>query len=133
MRTAVVHDYFTQLGGAEKVAEELFCMLPNSSLFATVAIARCMPPQLKNVLVNTSWMQRLPKIEEFYRLYFLLYPLAVSSLDLSEYDLVVSSSSSYAKGVKTGRDAVHVCYCHTPTRWVWNYDDYSRRDSFGTL
>jgi glycosyltransferase involved in cell wall biosynthesis len=133
MKTAVVHDYFTQMGGAEKVAEELFCMLPGSSLYATVAIANCIPPRLENVTVNTSWMQRLPDIERLYRFYFLLYPFAVSSLDLTKYDLVVSSSSSYAKGVKTCRDSVHVCYCHTPMRWAWNYEEYARRDSLGTL
>ena len=132
MRIALVHDYFTQLGGAEKVVEELFTMLPGASLFATVALPECMPPRLKNVVVNTSWMQRLPRIHRYYRLYFLLYPLAVGAMNLSQYDLVLSSSSSYAKGVKTSRDALHVCYCHTPTRWVWSYEDYSRRDSFGS-
>jgi glycosyltransferase involved in cell wall biosynthesis len=131
MRIAVVHDYFTQLGGAEKVAEELCRMLPNPSLFATVALQECMPPQLNEVPVHTSWMQNLPKIYKYYRFYFLLYPLAVSSMNLSDYDLVVSSSSSYAKGVRTGRDSMHVCYCHTPMRWVWSYENYSIRESFG--
>jgi glycosyltransferase involved in cell wall biosynthesis len=131
MRIAVVHDYFTQLGGAEKVAEELYGMLPSPSLFATVALKDCMPPHLSGVPVNTSWMQNLPKIRKYYRFYFLLYPFAVSSIDLSDYDLVVSSSSSYAKGVRTGRDAMHVCYCHTPMRWAWSYESYSTRESFG--
>ena len=100
-------------------------MLPDPSLFATVAFPDCMPGQLKDVLVRTSWMQKLPGIARYYRLYFLLYPLAVSDLDLSEYDLVLSSSSGYAKGVQTGRDAIHVCYCHTPMRWVWSLHNYS--------
>ncbi|MFY9689709.1 MAG: glycosyltransferase [Candidatus Acidiferrales bacterium] len=131
MRIAVVHDYFTQLGGAEKVAEELYRMLPNPSLFATVALQECMPAQLQGVPVSASWMQKAPKINKYYRFYFLLYPLAVSSMDLSDYDLVVSSSSSYAKGVRTSRDTMHVCYCHTPMRWVWSYESYSSRESFG--
>jgi glycosyltransferase involved in cell wall biosynthesis len=131
MKIAVVHDYFTQLGGAEKVAEELYQMVPDSDLFATVALQRCMPVGLKDVPVRTSWMQKLPKIERYYRLYFLLYPMAVGDLDLTDYDLVLSSSSGYAKGVRTGRDAVHVCYCHTPMRWVWNFDNYAQRESFG--
>jgi glycosyltransferase involved in cell wall biosynthesis len=129
MKIAVIHDYFTQLGGAEKVAEELYRMLPDPALFATVAFPDCMPGQLKDVLVHTSWMQNLPGIERYYRLYFLLYPFAVSDIDLSDYDLVLSSSSGYAKGVRTGRDAIHVCYCHTPMRWVWSFDNYSRRES----
>ena len=131
MRIAVVHDYFTQLGGAEKVAEQLYRMVPNPSLFATVAFPDCMPAGLKDADVRTSWMQNLPKIEKYYRLYFLLYPVAVGALDLSEYDLVLSSSSGYAKGIQTNRDAVHVCYCHTPMRWAWSYENYARRESFG--
>lgn len=131
MRIAVVHDYFTQLGGAEKVAEELYCMLPNPSLYATVALPGCMPPRLRDVKVRTSWMQKLPGIRDYYRLYFFLYPFAVSALDLSGYDLVVSSSSGYAKGVRTSPHAIHVCYCHTPMRWVWNYQNYASRESFG--
>lgn len=106
-------------------------MMPDASLFTTVAFPPCMPTRLKHVDVQASWMQKLPWIEKYYRFYFLLYPFGVSSMDLSEYDLVLSSSSSYAKGVNASRDAIHVCYCHTPMRWVWSYDDYSRRDLFG--
>jgi glycosyltransferase involved in cell wall biosynthesis len=131
MRTAVVHDYFTQLGGAELVAQELVRMLPSADLYSTVALPECMPAELKNVPVHTSWMQRLPKLRDYYRLYFLLYPFGVSSLDLSKYDLVISSSSGYAKGVRTNRDAIHVCYCHTPMRWAWSFDSYSARESMG--
>jgi len=131
MRTAVVHDYFTQLGGAEKVAEELYCLLPEPALFATVALPGCMPGRLQDVPVQTSWMQNLPGIRDYYRLYVFLYPFAVGSLDLSAYDLVISSSSGYAKGVRTSPRAIHVCYCHTPMRWAWNYQDYSRGESFG--
>src|ERR1700761_8559820 len=103
MKTAVVHDYFTQLGGAEKVAEELIRMLPGADLHSTVALEDLMPPGLAGVRVRTSWMQKLPRMHEYYRLYFLLYPFAVPSLDLSSYELVVSSSSGYAKGVQTNR------------------------------
>jgi glycosyltransferase involved in cell wall biosynthesis len=70
-------------------------------------------------------------MSQYYRFYFPLYPLAVSSLDLSAYDLVVSSSSGYVKGVRANADAIHVCYCHTPMRWVWSFDSYSARESFG--
>ncbi|WP_254062158.1 glycosyltransferase [Acidobacterium sp. S8] len=132
MRIAVVHDYFTQLGGAEKVAEEIVRMLPQAVLHSTVALPNCMPHGLADVPVITSWMQHLPGIQQFYRFYFLLYPLAVRSLDLSQYDLVISSSSGYVKGVCTSRDALHVCYCHTPMRWVWSFDSYSERESFSS-
>ena len=131
MRIAVLHDYFTQLGGAEKVAEELYNMLPGADLFATVAINKTVPDSLKGVHIHTSWMQYLPKMDKLYRLYFLFYPFAVRSLNLSEYDLVISSSSGYIKGVKVNANAIHVCYCHTPMRWVWSFDSYSSREKFG--
>ncbi len=96
MRIAVVHDYFTQIGGAERVAQELVSILPGACLHTTVALRDFMPGGLAGRKVVTSWMQYLPSMREYYRLYFPLYPLAVRSLDLSDYDLVVSSSSGYA-------------------------------------
>ena len=131
MRIAVVHDYFTQMGGAERVAQELMSILPGARLHTTVALRDLMPAGLAGGKIVTSWMQYLPNMRKFYRLYFPLYPLAVRSLDLTDYDLVVSSSSSYAKGVRTGRDAIHVCYCHTPMRWAWNLDSYTAHESPG--
>ena len=131
MKIAVVHDYFTQLGGAEKVAEELMRMLPGATLFTTVALPDRVPSGLAVDSIRTSWMQHLPGMRRWYRLYFLLYPLGVSSLKLADYDLIVSSSSGYVKGTRARRDALHVCYCHTPTRWVWSFDSYSARESLG--
>lgn len=133
MNIAIVHDYFTQLGGAEKVAEELVRMFPGATLHSTVALPECMPPGLSGVPITTSWIQRLPMMREYYRLYFLLYPLAVRTIDLSGYDVVISSSSGYAKGVRTNRDAIHVCYCHTPMRWVWSFDSYTGREEMGKV
>ncbi len=129
MQIAVVHDYFTQMGGAERVAEELARMLPSASVYTTVAMPELLPPGLSSRRVETSWMQHLPSIKRYYRIYFLLYPFAVRSLDLSPYDLVVSSSSGYAKGVRTSRDAIHVCYCHTPMRWAWSFASYSAQET----
>ncbi len=128
MRIAVVHDYFTQMGGAERVAQELVNILPGASLHTTVALRDFMPAGLSDRKVVTSWMQYLPSMRDYYRLYFPLYPLAVRSLDLSSYDLVVSSSSGYAKAVRTNRDAIHVCYCHTPMRWAWNLASYTKQE-----
>jgi glycosyltransferase involved in cell wall biosynthesis len=131
VKIAVVHDYFIQQGGAEKLAEAIYHMFPQADLFATVALQKRMPESLRHVSVKTTWMQRLPLLATFYRFYFPLYPLAVGSLDLSRYDLVISSSSGYAKGVRANVDAIHVCYCHTPMRWVWSFKSYSARESFG--
>jgi glycosyltransferase involved in cell wall biosynthesis len=78
-------------------------------------------------------MQHLPGMGRFYRHYFALYPLGIAHLNLHGYDVVISSSSGYAKGVRTDANAIHVCYCHTPMRWVWRYSDYALREKFGTV
>lgn len=132
-KIAIAHDYFIQMGGAERVAEELHAMFPQAPIYTTVALRERLAPGLRRARLHTSWMQRLSVNESNFRRYFLLYPLAVESLDLSAYDLVVSSSSGYAKGVRRPRHGVHVCYCHTPMRWVWRYDDYAAREGFGLV
>ena len=127
---ALVHDYFVQMGGAEKVAEALSQTFPTAPLYATVALEHRLPEGLRNTEIRTSFMQKMPAVESKFRQYFWLYPFAVESLDLSEHELIVSSSSGYGKGVHRGKNAVHVCYCHTPMRWVWRYDDYAEREGF---
>ena len=133
MKIALVHDYFTQRGGAEKVAEELFRILPDASLFSTVALPDLMPKGLRNKPIVTTWMQHLPFMRRWYRFYVGLYPLAVHSLDLSGFDLVITSSSGYVKGVSKDVHAFHVCYCHTPMRWAWEAPTYLAREEMGPL
>ena len=126
-RIAIVHDYFIQSGGAERVAEALCAVYPEAAVFATVALPDRLTPELREARVHTSWMQRLPGMLRFYRHYFLFYPSAVESLKLENYDVIISSSSGYAKGVRRGRHAVHICYCHTPMRWAWSSASYLQR------
>ncbi len=130
-RIALLHDYFVQMGGAEAVVEVLHDLFPLAPIYTTVVAPHRLPPKLREAELRPSWMQKLPAIERYYRHYFLLYPWAVESLDLSHYDLIVSSSSGYAKGARKRIGAVHVCYCHTPMRWVWRYEDYVEREAFG--
>jgi glycosyltransferase involved in cell wall biosynthesis len=132
-RVAVFHDNFAQMGGAEKVAEEIYGLLPGATLHSTVAVPEILSDGLRQARIRTSWMQRLPGLKRHFRHYFLFYPFAVESVDLSKYDLIVSSCFGYAKGIRKRRGAVHVCYCHTPMRWVWRYEDYSARAGFGGL
>ena len=129
-RIALVHDYFVQMGGAEKVAEALSQTFPTAPLYSTVALEHRLPQGLRNTEIRTSFMQKMPAVESKFRQYFWLYPFAVESLDLSEHELIVSSSSGYGKGVRRAKNAVHVCYCHTPMRWVWRYNDYAEREAF---
>jgi glycosyltransferase involved in cell wall biosynthesis len=123
-KIAIVHDYFIQSGGAERVAEALCAVYPEAAVYATVALPDRLSPELRRARVHTSWMQKLPGMLRYYRHYFLFYPAAVESLRLESYDVIISSSSGYAKGVKRGRHAVHICYCHTPMRWAWSSASY---------
>lgn len=130
-RIALVHDYFVQMGGAERVAEAMHDSFPAAPMYTTVALPQSLPQRLRNADIRTSPLQHLPAMDRRFRHYFMLYPFAVENFDLSKYDLIFSSSSGYAKGVHRRRNAIHVCYCHTPMRWVWRYDDYVARERFG--
>ncbi len=130
-KIALVHDYFVEMGGAERVAEAMHDSFPSAPVYTTVALPKFLPGALRTADIRTSPMQHLPSLERRFRHYFMLYPFAVENFDLSQYDLIFSSSSGYAKGVRRRRNAIHVCYCHTPMRWVWRYDDYVAREGFG--
>jgi glycosyltransferase involved in cell wall biosynthesis len=132
-RIALVHDYFVQIGGAERVAEAMHNSFPSAPIYTTVALPQSLPHRLRTADIRTSSLQKLPALDRCFRHYFMLYPFAVEHFDLSQYDLIFSSSSGYAKGVHRRRNAIHVCYCHTPMRWVWRYEDYVARERFGWI
>ncbi|MFC3801778.1 glycosyltransferase family 4 protein [Cohnella sp. GCM10012308] len=123
-RVAIVHDYLNQMGGAERVVSSLLRMYPDAPVFTTIADRSRLPADLRAADIRTTWMQRIPGINKRFKLFFWLYPLAVRSMDLSGYDLIVSSSSAYAKGVRVPEGAVHLCYCHTPMRFAWDFENY---------
>jgi glycosyltransferase involved in cell wall biosynthesis len=129
-KIALFQDYLAQNGGAERVTEAIHQTLPEADLYTTLAVPERLSPYLRHLEPKTTWMQSLPAKARFYRHYFLLYPFAVESTHLDAYDLIVSSCCGYAKGVKRGRSAVHVCYCHNPMRWVWRFPEYMAREHF---
>jgi glycosyltransferase involved in cell wall biosynthesis len=131
-KIALFQDYLAQYGGAERVTEVIHKTLPDADLYTTLSVPEKMSPYLRKVETNTTWMQMLPAKAKLYRHYFLLYPLAVESVHLEGYDLVVSSCCGYAKGVKRGANATHICYCHNPMRWVWRFQEYMAREKFST-
>jgi glycosyltransferase involved in cell wall biosynthesis len=117
-RSAIVHDWLTIPGGSEKVLMELLELLPEAELFTSVYDpARW--PALRDHVVHTSFLDRLPGAQTHYPKLLPLMNLAFESFDLSGFDLVVSSSHSCAKNVLTGPETLHVCYCHTPMRYAW--------------
>jgi glycosyltransferase involved in cell wall biosynthesis len=132
-RLAIVHDYLNQAGGAERVVESFHRMWPEAPIFTTIADRGAMPASLRDADLRLTWMQRLPAWKRHFRAYLPLYPLAIEGMDLRGYDVVVSSSSAWAKAVRAPAGAVHVCYCHTPMRWVWDYEHYVEREAFGVL
>ncbi|GAI45320.1 unnamed protein product [marine sediment metagenome] len=73
-------------------------------------------------------MQKLPFLEKYFKYYLLLYPKAMESLNLSGYDVILSSSSAFAKGVRAEKGALHICYCYTPTRFIWDYEKYVEKE-----
>ncbi len=119
-----MHDYLNQHGGAEKVVEVFAEMFPGAPIYTSVYDARCMPSRWRDFDIRTSFMQRLSPRMQVAKALFPLYPTAFESFDLREYDLVLSSSSAFAKGVLTRPHTCHVCYCHSPTRFLWMGPEY---------
>jgi len=131
-KIALFQDYLAQHGGAERVTEAIHQALPDADLCTTLVVPDKMSPYLGQLDAKTTWMQMLPAKAKLYRHYFLFYPMAVESARMESYDLVISSCCGYAKGVKRGPDAVHVCYCHNPMRWVWRFPEYMAREKFSS-
>ncbi len=120
-RIAVVHDWLPVYAGAERVLEQILNVYPEADIFSLLDfIPEGQRGFLQNKPVTTSFIQRLPGARKKYRSYLPIMPLAVEQLDVSGYDLVISSSYAVAKGVITGPDQLHVCYCHSPIRYAWD-------------
>ena len=133
MKVALVHDYLNQYGGAERVLEELHSLFPTAPVYTSMYWPEKMSPAIRTMDVRTSFMQSLPLVTRKHQSYLLLYPLAFQGFDLSGYDVVISNSSAFCKGVATGPRTLHICYCLTPMRWVWNYHRYVERERLGKL
>ena len=133
MNVAIVHDYLNQYGGAERVLEALHELYPHAPVYTSVYAPTVMPTAYQSWDIRTSFMQRLPFVARRHQFYFPLYAQAFERFDFNAYDLVLSSSSAWAKGVITGPQTLHVCYCHAPMRFVWGMHDYLRGESVGQL
>ena len=121
----MVHDWLTGMRGGEKVLEVLCELFPDATLFTLLHNIGSTSPAIERMKIRTSFVQHLPFKSEKYRNYLPLFPTAIESFDLSGFDLVISSSHCVAKGVIPPPQALHVCYCHTPMRYVWDqYEDY---------
>ncbi len=120
MKIALVHDHLVQDGGAEKVLLVLQEMFPDAPTFTLLYDAAQVSPEFAGRDIRTSFLQRMPFGLKKYQWLLPLMPAATESHDLSGFDLVISSSSAFAKGVITRPETLHLCYCHTPTRYLWS-------------
>jgi len=132
MKTAIVHEWLTVLGGADLVVRIIHDIFPSAPIFALVYNPDNMPEAFRAMDIRTSFVQKLPFARTRYRAYLPLYPLAVEQFDLSEFEMIISSSHCCAHGAMRRADAHHVCYCHTPIRYAWDqYHSYMQ--SIGRL
>lgn len=120
MKVALIHDHLAQTGGAEKVLKVFADIFPEATIYTLLADKVKTDTYLEGRRIDTSVIQRLPGGVKHYKWYLPLMPMAVEFFDLSEYDLVISDTSSFAKGVITLPSVPHICYCHTPTRYLWS-------------
>ena len=125
MKVAIVHYWFINWRGGEKVVEALLDLFPQADLFTHVYDESLTEGKLKGRNITTTFISKLPGAKKHYQKYLPLMPIALEQLDLREYDLVISSESGPAKGIIISPDATHICYCHSPMRYVWDmYPDY---------
>lgn len=127
LRVAIVHYWFVSRGGGERVVEALAEMFPQADLFTPVCNPAALGPALAGHKITTSFLQRLPAATRVHRHLLPLQPLALEQFDLSGYDLVISSESGPAKGVLTSPRCCHICYCHSPMRYLWDMHAAYRR------
>ncbi len=133
-RVALVHDWLTGMRGGEKCLEVLCELFPDAPIFTLLAYPEQLSRTIRRHEIRTSFLQRLPFARNGYRNYLPLFPRAIESFDLDEFDLVISTSHAVAKGVIPAARALHVSYVHTPMRYIWNmFDAYFGKNQVGSI
>jgi len=131
MKVAIVHFWLINMRGGEKVIEALLEMFPQADIFTHVYNPKAVSSLINEKRIFTSRINRLPFAKKLYQLYMPLMPNALMEFNLQNYDLVISSESGPAKGVVPNPNAFHVCYCHSPMRYLWDmYHEYFRKTNF---
>nr|MBN1230192.1 glycosyltransferase [Anaerolineae bacterium] len=128
MKLALVHDWLNQIGGAENVLEQMVDLFGiDTPVYTSIYDPVRMPDFYREWDIRTTWMDNLPAIHAYHQPYLPVYPMAWQGLDLSGYDLVLSNKSGFCHGVNTG-ETHHLCYCLTPTRYLWQFQNYVQRE-----
>lgn len=127
MKVAIVHDWLTIYGGSESIIRILHDIFPDAPIYTSVYDKKNMPEDFAKMDIRPSLLQKYPFAKKMYTKYLPFMPRAFEQFDLSEYDLVISSNTSCSKGVITGANTLHICYCNTPMRYGWDfYHEYIR-------
>ena len=130
MKVAIVHYWLVNMRGGEKVVEALLELYPNADVFCHVVDSESISPKISSRIKSTTFIGKLPLSKRLYQTYLPLMPLALEQLDLTSYDLIISSESGPTKGIIPSPDAIHICYCHSPMRYVWDmYYEYRSKSS----
>lgn len=133
MRVALIHYWLVSMRGGEKVLEALCELFPDAVIFTHVHDPAAISATINAHEIRASFIQRLPNPRRNYRRYLPLMPFALEALDLSGFDLIISSESGPAKGIRPPKNAFHLCYCHSPMRYLWShYDEYRRGADLAT-
>lgn len=134
MNVALVHDWLTGMRGGEKCLEVLCELYPDAPIYTLLHNTGAMSPVIESKKIFTSFIDALPGKESKYRSYLPLFPAAIERFDFTPYDLVISTSHAVAKGAKVRDNALHICYCHTPMRYVWEmYNEYFGKEKAGII
>ncbi|HEY6126857.1 MAG TPA: glycosyltransferase [Candidatus Acidoferrum sp.] len=133
-RIALVHYWYLRRRGGERVFDVLADMFPNADIFTILYAPEALSTSVKAHKIQSSFLNKLPNVRCYYRFLMPLFPVALEQLSLNNYDLIISHEAGPAKGVLTRSDACHICYCHSPMRYVWDmYQDYLATAPFGQL
>ncbi len=127
MRVAIIHDWLTGMRGGERCLEAFCELFPDADIYTLLHINGSVSPTIERHRIRTSFVQSLPLAERYYRYYLPVFPFAIERFRLPSYDLVLSSSHCVAKGIRPPVGAKHLCYIHSPMRYVWDqFDNYAR-------
>ncbi len=128
MKIAIVHDFLNQYGGAERTLDAMHEAFPEAPIFTSIFLPENFPACFSEWDVRTSFLQRVPFLKNHFKKYLPLYPLVFSRFDLKGFDVILSSSSAFAKGISVPVGARHICYCYSPMRFVWDRDRYLEKE-----
>jgi glycosyltransferase involved in cell wall biosynthesis len=128
IKVALVHDYLNQMGGAEKVLEQFCQIFPDAPVYTSIFDKSKLSTGLNDLDIRSSFLQKLPFMKKHFKKYLPLYPVAFKRMKLSGYDVVLSMSSAFAKGISLDPETVHINYCLTPMRFAWMFESYNEKE-----